>query len=854
MSAPMLGLNFPMAVGTGTDDDWVPMSRKAVMLTAPPPPLRAKRKSPKGHDRSKLLPLKHAPVSTHKLAEGKEDLDRQELPSAPSRHTSPSSTARDSLLSSPKANAGSPPPSRGKPQSRSTSINRTRPSTASKDDGDEVQWLGNGGGHFGCGVPVSCSPDLAQDRHDEGFDEVSHIRAELIRLRKRLHQSACDLQRTREQLELSQRELQSARSENDELRLKYNNLERSERLASADLLAERHKCDELSKQVKAMSQNLLSIMDQESNGADKDISGLQKRCFKLVQQNTELTMQSSLLRRQKGWAEAKARVLQDEVTRVYLGTHDQVKSPNELEQNTSREFTQRKLAASKGVVQQDGAQICKLLLPVAYKHKEAVIDFLTHITHTSGNDVFGFLQSSRVFSEAIRNECLSGLGREYYAHWRLVRQMPCVLRAAERIVHLGDYLEAFEGFSKEMAELLGCAHTKLWVVDNYRHVLWTCFRSGEEPKTFELQLPRGHEPNDLSGQGLPVAACIGRHVVSVQDARSDARHHRTVDAVGGRLARSCLCVPVLIKSQCKVVLQAMNKLTEPDFDTENDARMLRLLGRVSMEALQVCQKNTTQSAFAKRKDSLLQLFNDFVPCQTPVQLLHALETGLRELFNVTTAALHVVKGRTRPVEHRGTMLLQVDSAHKRLKASGVGRRRSTIVQRVETDGLRGIVGAAAKSLQNFSFSNLQKEGSPHDSEVDLDMPERTVLHTVPLIDSGGCSAVCQFLCPDLERTIVVDDGTFHPDNMQHMRLLSILLKFVSKHLDVIDRKPWQEGFVLEAANGGDAPHGNGGAYGAVDQQDGSSSLASSSSSSSTSSSSEDSDDDRREEKPESSAA
>jgi len=316
------------------------------------------------------------------------------------------------------------------------------------------------------------------------------------------------------------------------------------------------------------------------------------------------------------------------------------------------------------------------------------------------------------------------------------------------------------------------------------------------------------------------------------------RHHRTVDAVVGRLARSCLCVPVVAIGQCKVVLQAMNKLTEPDFDVENDARMLRLLGRVSMEALQVCQNNTTQSAFTKRKDSLLQLFNDFVPCQTPVQLLHALETGLRELFNSTTAALHIVKGRTRPIEQQGTVLLQVESAQRRSKTPGFGRRRSTIVQQVETQGLRGVVGAAARSLQNFSFSNSQKEDSPHDFEVDMDMSERTVLHTVPLIDSGGCCAVCQFLCPDLERTIVVDDGTFRPDNMQHMRLLSILLKFVQKHLDVIDRKPWQQGPPWDGVTGRDAPEGDGG----EDKQDDKSSLSSSSSSLS---SSEDSDDDRR---------
>jgi hypothetical protein len=146
---------------------------------------------------------------------------------------------------------------------------------------------------------------------------------------------ARELQDTRAQLEQTQRDLFQARAEVDEFRLKHSNLERIDRVKSAELLEERRKNDELSKQVKAMSQNLLSLCGTleegpQPGGAGEDtaeVSGMRKRCFKLVQQNTALTVQSRLLRRQKGWAEAKARVLQSEVTSVYLGTHDRVKAP-----------------------------------------------------------------------------------------------------------------------------------------------------------------------------------------------------------------------------------------------------------------------------------------------------------------------------------------------------------------------------------------------------------------------------------------------------------------------------------------------------------------------------------------------
>merc|ERR1711988_1110703 len=104
------------------------------------------------------------------------------------------------------------------------------------------------------------------------------------------------------------------------------------------------------------------------------------------------------------------------------------------------------------------AQIYQLLNPCHSGHHEAVIDFITHITHTSGQDIHGFLQSSRVFNEAIRNDCLSGLAKEFYAIWRRNSTLPHILRSVERIVHLQDYLAAFESFSSEISSLLGCAH------------------------------------------------------------------------------------------------------------------------------------------------------------------------------------------------------------------------------------------------------------------------------------------------------------------------------------------------------------------------------------------------------------
>jgi hypothetical protein len=333
--------------------------------------------------------------------------------------------------------------------------------------------------------------DLSEFDATGGDSElIAAVRPELVRLRKQLHKQACEFQETKDELVKTKRELWQARAEADELRLKLGNLERIDRTKSSELLEERRKNDEMSRQVKQMSANLETI--RRATGVDnQEDSGLRKRCFKLVQQNTALSVQCRLLQRQKGWAEAKARVLQNEVTRVYLGIHDRVKDDTELESMMLREFEEKEFPT-------DEAQIYQLLNPCESVHQEAVVDFITHLTHTHGMDIHGFLHSSRVFSEGIRNDCLNGLAKEFYAVWRRNTSMPHILRAVERVVHLSDYLQAFESFSNEITTLLGCAHAKIWVVERFLQCMWSCIRDGQ--KAVNLKLPRGKHA-DLTGQG-----------------------------------------------------------------------------------------------------------------------------------------------------------------------------------------------------------------------------------------------------------------------------------------------------------------------------------------------------------------
>mmetsp|Transcript_26691 Transcript_26691/g.61420 ORF Transcript_26691/g.61420 Transcript_26691/m.61420 type:complete len:992 (-) Transcript_26691:194-3169(-) len=624
----------------------------------------------------------------------------------------------------------------------------------------------------------SSPPGADSPGSPEGKEDVLHSNAQTVtKLRRRLHITACELQETKQQLDRTVTELRLTRNEVNELRLKHSNLERIDKTKSAELLDERRKNEELSKQIKEMSENLLSVMtgnsDSEGGGAPKkmqqgEVSGLRHRCFKLVQQNTALQVQARLLRRQKGWAEAKSRVLQEEVTQVYLGEHDRVKGTTELEVAYDQEF--------RGGGPPNAIHIYKPVTPLTCTHKEAVIDFLTHITHTQGSDVLGFLQSSRVFSEHIRTDCLGGLGREFHALWHRHRQIPAILRAVERIVHLKEYLAAFESFSSEMEGLLVCGHARLWVVDNLRQCMWTQFREGESSRTKTVPLPKGREDNNLKGAGFVAAAYALQKPVNVADAADDPRMSKESDVTSDGTAKTVLCVPVVKGSRVRVVLQALNKLQEPQFNMDTDMRVLRPLGKVAMEVLQVCEATSASSMNSKRNHDLLQLLKDYIPMTTGASVLAMLERGLTELFVSQQANLHLVLGSNDYGQGADkTVKVVFDKQHRKIFAQ-------------KTEGLRGLVGFVVKRMNpiSVSWAEINEGGNtPYDEAIDLPAGEQTTIHTLPMWEGIGCTAVCQFVSPQRDRGAMSDDGAYHPENTSHFRLITLLLTIVQKHINVV---------------------------------------------------------------------
>lgn len=663
-----------------------------------------------------------------------------------------------------------------------------------------------------------------------GGDPSAGLKIELVRLRGRLHKQAQELQRTRSLLELSQRDLGFAERERDELRVKVTNLERVEHTTGADLLAERRKTSELTKKVESLRQNLLSVLgevEEDQNTA----TGLQKRCFKLIQQNTALEIKESLLSRQKGWAEARARVLQDEVQNVYLGKHDRVKdvSGESLRQAELHEATDREFA--EGVSDSgEEAVVFKLLMPLRYKHKEVVVDFLTHVTHSKGLDLDGFLLSRRVFNQAIRSECIGALGRELYASWALNRRLPPTLAAAGRMLRIKDTDGAFENIGRELAGLLSCQHAKVWAVDRQRGTMWTSVRGagGGQAKRVCVPLPSGTEPADLAGAGLAAAAFALQRAVNVSDAAADPRSRETAEAAGlepGSSVLSSLCVPVGAEDDVPVVVQAVNKIQEPSFDAQGDAGAARLVGRVAAELLRVSQQLDQNSAMKRRRAQLLQLMMERLPMDSPAGLLGTMQSALEELFLSREAAVHLVCGLELPPEQQGTEKLQGGNKpwakHK--------------VSRVAHRGLAGVVGHVARTHQQLAVpaaarqarcpkghsmqQGVRDEGlcsscsmarattwcscgcpfalckscytdrcSPFDPAVDLPVPEGCVLHTVPVLAGDSCPCVVQFVCPERSTVSPADDGAYHESRPEHVQLLGLLQQFLSRHLGLLRRQ------------------------------------------------------------------
>jgi hypothetical protein len=247
-------------------------------------------------------------------------------------------------------------------------------------------------------------------------------------------------------------------------------------------------------------------------------------------------------------------------------------------------------------------------------------------------------------------------------------------------------------------------------------------------------------------------------------------------------AKSVLCVPILQQSkgkdQVSVVLEAVDKLEAPQFDMTTDVRILRLLGKVSMEILKVCNENSSAASTAKRKDALLQLITASQYCKEPVHLLQTLDSTLRELFHSQASSVHTV--------HVGGRQGGYTTRFKLEKGHDVDG--SEHMSKDTYKCFRGIAGSVAKSNheQSVKASQLARAIAIYDEHVDLHVPDNCALHTVPIHVGAKVLAVVQFLCPESRDGV---DGPYQSENTSHFKVLSMLLTFVQHRLSLFDCVP-----------------------------------------------------------------
>lgn len=647
------------------------------------------------------------------------------------------------------------------------------------------------------GIPPIGSSDMERSlerlapelrRLTELMLDTLDLEAETIRLRKKLHVSSLECRRSRETEARLIDENDRLRSESGRLRIKCENLEVTDKQKSMDLMEERRKNDELSRQLLEMCDNLLCITTNQSasspgaggggGGGDeeKKTQGMRKRCFKLVRMNTSLTSQARLLRRQRNWAEAKAKVLTNELARVYLGALN----GNVLDQKNVDELSNQVFEKFNADLRNEPQiQIYQPLLlnkesisGAQSAYYEVSIDFLTHLTQTGGEDIFGFLRSPAVYCEAIRDVCLEALGREFYGQFTRARRMQKLVYCVERLVSLNETEVAINNFVAIMCDLLQCDRATVWVVDRVRGLMWTRIKdpTGDKSDTLQITLPKNHQEASDNPYGLVTAAYLSKDVLNVTDAHEDHRFNKEMDQKSGYRTKSVLCLPVVRgKSDVRLVLQGVNKRTRSEFDFD-DVFVLRLLGHVAVEVLAVCETSSSTSVNSKRKDNLMNFAGEIMlTCDSVKELLLYLEKGLQELFQVEAVRLHLVYGD-----------------HSKHLAFPDGPQRKRVEEVENKDGFSGVVGQAIKRREASYYYNSNKElQDMYRTGVDLTLPEGkvSVLHTVPFFEGQHMlSAVVQFTCLEREKRSFGDDGSYNESNRSHRKLLDQFLSYIQAYL------------------------------------------------------------------------
>lgn len=149
-----------------------------------------------------------------------------------------------------------------------------------------------------------------------------------------------------------------------------------------------------------------------------------------------------------------------------------------------------------------------------------------------------------------------------------LRKLSGILDVAKALVAERDLDRLLDLVVSSAARIVSADRCSLFLVDRERGELWTKVAQGMGMAEIRVPIDRG-----VAG-----AVVSTRQSVSLPDAYADPRFNGSVDKQTGYRTKSILCVPMRsVQGEVVGVVQALNKLTAPHFDAE-DQELLEALG------------------------------------------------------------------------------------------------------------------------------------------------------------------------------------------------------------------------------------------------------------------------------------
>jgi signal transduction histidine kinase len=288
----------------------------------------------------------------------------------------------------------------------------------------------------------------------------------------------------------------------------------------------------------------------------------------------------------------------------------------------------------------------------------------------------------------------------------------------------------------------------------------------DKDQLYFLTLPSSHQ-EQLSKIEVPKASSLAGWVLQngkpavILNSLTDPRHFNDLEKAAGFTTQSLMAVPICYKGDVLGVLEVVNKSEQAHY-TEEDLRILEILGSQAAIAIQNDHLESKVKLAADQKDQLDRMKSDFIAIashelRTPLGIILGHATFLRE---------------TLPAEQRNTLEVIVQNA-MRLKeiiydlANMDNAQTGMAIVRSHPISMKTIVDEVMDSVQNEAKDKqltLHAETGQGDLLLDGDSSKITtalgnlVKNAITFSNPGGHIDIIAISIPGYVKVTVKDDG------------------------------------------------------------------------------------------------